>query len=973
MMTTRTLLSVGAVLVICLAIFTSVSSSSSMSSTPERRNSAATPAAGRLKDRSTRAAHNEVTGKNSLLRSLMQPAGLPGTKLFSLLAPQGPGPETIATFAEDCTTPKTDFNFGETICAVVTNAPLGANERLVWGHTDGFLAREVFLNSSTQSDQLLLTPTSILGGETVNNRGTWRIRSINTDGEPVAETTFTIHDPEIVTGDLSVYKFIQSGESKVNENTDVSFTISVSNFGPDTASNVELEDFTPDATTFVSLTQTSGPAFTCTDSNCTIASLARGARANFVAVYHTNGVAVETFTTYSAIVSSDTAELRPADNSASGEFSIVVAGAPQACTLDCPDNINATANTTVNGERGAIVTFDAATPEGDCGSVTATPASGSFFPVGTTTVTVSATGGATCSFTVTVEDTGFDPPTISCPASADVDAGPNCEAVVAVGNPTTTGTNVTVVGTRSDGKSLYTCDANGENCTRKTTDDPFSAGITTITWIAYSHSSPGPFATAEDEEAARTGSATCTQVITVNDVTPPVISVSPQTIAADASCQALVPDFTTAAQVSDNCACSGSDTSEACADRHPITVTQSPAPGTPVGLGTHTITLAANDGSSSNGGAGNTTTITTTLTVVDNTAPVITLNGSASVTVECHTSFTDPGATASDACDASVPVTASGSVDVNTVGTYTIVYNASDDSGNNATAVTRTVHVVDTTKPVITITGADPLTVECHTSFTDPGATANDSCAGSVSVTSTNNVNVNVPGSYSVTYSATDASGNTQTATRTVNVVDTTQPTAAYNNLTIFFNNLTVVFGINTVTINGTSYPFNGVSFTHAGYTFTFNGQTISITKSGITQTFTLNGKTIVLWTPTHQYQTVNVSDLIAGAADSCDTGLNLNNVVISSVSSDEPENMSGGGDGNTVNDIVIAPDCKSVKLRAERNGLGNGRVYTITFRVRDSSNNVLTLTSKLKVMALSLNVVDDGAAAGYTVAGVCP
>lgn len=693
MMTTRKLLSVGAVLVICLAILTSVSSSSSMSSTPDGLNPAVAPksAAVPQRDRSAQTAHNEVTGKNSFLRSLMQPVGLPGTKLFSLLVPQAPGPETIATFAEDCTTPKTDFDFGETICAKVTNAPVGANERLIWGHTDGFLARETSINSTTLTDTLLLTPTSILGGETVNNRGTWRIRTVNTDGEPVSETFFTIHDPEILTGDLAVYKFIDSGEPKVNENTDVSFTISVTNFGPDDASDVELADFTPAATTFVSLTQTSGPAFTCTDSNCTIASLARGARANFTAVYHTNGVASETPTSYTATISGDTAELRPADNTASGEFSIVVAGAPQTCTLDCPDNVNATANTTVNGQRGAVVTFDAASPEGDCGTVTATPASGSFFPVGTTTVMVnSGTGGASCSFTVTVEDTGFDPPTISCPASVEVIAGPSCEAVVTVGNPSTTGTNVTVVGTRSDGKSLYTCDENGENCTRKTTDDPFSAGITTITWNAYSHSSPGPFATTEDEEAARTGSASCTQVITVNDVTPPVISVSPKTIAADANCMAVIPDFTATAQVSDNCACAASDNSESCADAHPIAVTQSPAPGTPVGLGTHTITLSANDGSSNNGGAGNTTTVTTTLTVADQTDPVISCPTDIVVFLPPNSSavsmpVTYPAATASDNCSTPTVTYSHPSGSTFPVGTTKVTVTATDAAGNDST------------------------------------------------------------------------------------------------------------------------------------------------------------------------------------------------------------------------------------------------------------------------------------------------
>lgn len=688
----------GAVLVICLAILTSVSSSSSMSSTQEGQNRALRSGSTGPQPTRSLAAPSDVTGTKRFLRRVSPTVNLPGTGLLHLLTPQSPGPETIETFAEDCTTPQNDFDFGETICAKVTNATLGANTRLVWGHTDGFLAREVFINSTTQTDSLLLTPTSILGGETVNNRGTWKIRTIDVDGAPIAETSFTIHDPELVTGDLAVYKFID-GASKVNENTDVSFTVSVTNFGPDAASNVELEDFTPSATTFVSLTQTSGPSFTCTDSNCTIATLARGASANFVAVYHTNGVAAETLTTFSATVSSDTAELRAADNSVSGEFSIIVAGAPQACSLTCPDNITATANTTVNGNRGAIVLFDAAEPTGDCGAVTATPASGSFFPVGTTTVTVtSATGGGSCSFTVTVEDTGFDPPTISCPASQEVNAGSSCEASVTVGNPTFTGDNVTVVGTRSDGKSLYTCDANGENCVRKTTDDPFATGTTTITWTAFSHNSPGPFASPEDEEAARTGSASCTQVIVVNDVTPPTITVSPQTIAADASCQAVVPDFTAAASVADNCACASDDSSESCAGQQPITVTQSPAAGTPVGLGTHTITLTANDGSSNNGGLGNTTTVTTTLTVADQTDPVLSCPTDIEVFLPLNSPDTSmvvnyPAATATDNCTSSPTISydhPSGSVFP--VGTTTVTVTATDAAGNDTTC-TFNIHV----------------------------------------------------------------------------------------------------------------------------------------------------------------------------------------------------------------------------------------------------------------------------------------
>jgi hypothetical protein len=56
------------------------------------------------------------------------------------------------------------------------------------------------------------------------------------------------------------------------------------------------------------------------------------------------------------------------------------------------------------GQCGATVTFPDSTSTGSCGVLTTSPASGSFFPVGTTTVTTTSTSGASNSFTVTVND-----------------------------------------------------------------------------------------------------------------------------------------------------------------------------------------------------------------------------------------------------------------------------------------------------------------------------------------------------------------------------------------------------------------------------------------------------------------------------------------------------------------------------------------------------------------------------------------
>ena len=66
---------------------------------------------------------------------------------------------------------------------------------------------------------------------------------------------------------------------------------------------------------------------------------------------------------------------------------------------------------------------------------------------------------------------------------------------------------------------------------------------------------------------------------------------------------------------------------------------------------------------------------------------------------------------------------------------------------------------------------------------------------------------------------------------------------------------------------------------------------------------------------------TFGVTDFVTGVTDSCDTTLGIGSVVIEKVTSDEIEN--GNGDGNTLNDIVIAADCKSVQLRSEREGGG--------------------------------------------------
>ena len=88
---------------------------------------------------------------------------------------------------------------------------------------------------------------------------------------------------------------------------------------------------------------------------------------------------------------------------------------------------------------------------------------------------------------------------------------------------------------------------------------------------------------------------------------------------------------------------------------------------------------------------------------------------------------------------------------------------------------------------MITLLGANPLTLELGSPFADPGATATDTCAGSVPVSLSGSVNPDAVATYTLTYSADDGAGNTNSITRSVIVQDTTAPTiqSSFTNLVL--------------------------------------------------------------------------------------------------------------------------------------------------------------------------------------------
>jgi hypothetical protein len=233
------------------------------------------------------------------------------------------------------------------------------------------------------------------------------------------------------------------------------------------------------------------------------------------------------------------------------------------CTITCPANI--TKNNDAN-QCGAVVTFAPMTTGGGCGTVACTPASGSFFPKGTTTVTCT-TSGPSCSFTVTVIDA--QAPNIMCPANITKTTDPNvCQAVVTYPAP--------MVSDNCPGVGAPTCSpASGTT---------FPKGTTTVTCTVKDSSN---------------NMSMCNFTVTVVDMQPPTITCPANIFVAASSVTCLSASSQTVnyppATATDNCP--------------GVTVVCSPASGSVFPAGTTTVTCIATDAS------GNTASCSFTVTV----------------------------------------------------------------------------------------------------------------------------------------------------------------------------------------------------------------------------------------------------------------------------------------------------------------------------------------------------------------------
>ncbi len=361
--------------------------------------------------------------------------------------------------------------------------------------------------------------------------------------------------------------------------------------------------------------------------------------------------------------------------------------------------------------------------------------SGDVFPVGTTTQVYEATDAAgntsTCSFSITVNDT--TPPVINCPNSQTFPVGiKGCYR-----------------------RFSYTITRN-DNCTfleNLSAQGVFPPGVTTRTFTAR-------------DAAGNTSS--CSFTITVEDNLAPTISCPADiTVGNDPDeCGAVVSYSVTS---NDNCSASHAETGGsglASGDEFPVGVTSQ--------------TYVATDA------AGNTASCSFTITVNDTTPPEITCPSDRTVSanwIGCQTGFINYLVERDDNCKvfnnrlrfAQFPL-----------GVNTRVFTATDDAGNTATC-TWTVTVEDTEAPQFSCPNGNVVR------YTDPGQCDHTAVGGDLNVTAfdlcqlqskVNDINntstlageVFPKGKTLVTWTATDAAGNSSTCSYHIKIVDNEAP-----------------------------------------------------------------------------------------------------------------------------------------------------------------------------------------------------
>ena len=420
-------------------------------------------------------------------------------------------------------------------------------------------------------------------------------------------------------------------------------------------------------------------------------------------------------------------------------FNVTIVDNQNPSITGCPANI--TANTQ-SGICQSTVSWIQPTASDNCPGVvfTSSHAPGSVFPLGTTTVTYTATDASgntnTCSFNVTVQDNEA-PIFVDCPSDIAISNDPGvCEAATLLGSPTVT-----------------------DNCTLVSVvpsfTGPFPVGTTVVTWTATDNSG---------------NTSTCIQNVNVTDDENPIAVCTPITIQLDAAGNATITANDIDGGSSDNCSIATLTTSQTAFDCSHV--------------GANTVTLTVEDI------YGNSSSCDATVTVEDNVDPIaicqnITAQLDATGNVTITAAQIDNGS--NDACGIaglSLDIT---TFDCSNIGANAVVLTVTDNNGNSSTC-NATVTVEDNVAPAAICQNiAIQLDAAGNASIvaTDIDGGSTDACGIlSYSADITNFTCADI-GANSVVLTVTDLYSNASTCTSTVTVEDNVAPVADCQDITV--------------------------------------------------------------------------------------------------------------------------------------------------------------------------------------------
>jgi hypothetical protein len=314
--------------------------------------------------------------------------------------------------------------------------------------------------------------------------------------------------------------------------------------------------------------------------------------------------------------------------------------------------------------------------------------------------------------------------------------------------------------------------------------------------------------------------------------------------------------------------------------------------------------------------------------VKDQTAPVLTLNGSDTVYLEViQDTYTEDGATAMDNKDGNISNTVLiiGSVNTNVVGTYVMIYTVNDVAGNNSTKE-RVVIVRDTQKPVIMNTDADAsnnIKVQITSVFIDRTTVTDNYDMPNLKVTpgTSGPVDTRFKGTYPMIYNAVDGSGNVADEKRYNYIVDDyVGPTINLNTLDTIYHPVNTAYTPVQASASDNYYDNSQVSLTRTSNVNAFvlgTYQDVFVATDGSRNVTT---RTRYVKVVDEESPIINGYSLNVGLYSNIDAAVGL-----------------------TITDNYDAPAVLRPRLEILRNNLNTYEegIYSVTFRVSDLSGNL--------------------------------